>query len=84
MALPALLSLTSCGDARPEFIRPAPERVAQVAPPEIPDGRAICAHDPARRCLDDEQNAELLSGFSTALDTANAKLRWLDVFLFGN
>jgi hypothetical protein len=83
LALPLMLSLSGCGDARPEFIKPARERVAQVAAPEIPAGRVPCAFDPARICLDDEQTGTLLSGYADAFDRANAKLRWLEVFLFG-
>jgi len=84
LVLPLMLSLSGCGgDARPEFIAPAPERVAQVAVPDVPEGNAPCSGDATRRCLDDEQNAMLLSDYADALDRANAKLQWLADFLFG-
>jgi hypothetical protein len=82
LALPLALSLSACGGGeRPEFIKPAKHRVERVPAPEIPEGRVPCAHDPAQRCLDDEQNATLLSGFADALDQANARLLWLAIFL---
>ena len=79
-ALPSALLSTGCGNVSVEPIKPAPERVAEVPAPPVPEGNVACAYDATLRCLDDSQNAELLDGYAAALDAANAKLHWLAIF----
>ena len=79
-ALPSALLSTGCGNVSVEPIKPAPERVAEVPAPQIPEGSIPCAFDATQRCLDDVQTATVIDGYAAALDAANAKLRWLAIF----
>lgn len=72
-----VLSLTACGTERVEFLKPAPERVAAVAYPVIPEATVPCAFDPAALCLTDEQTAGVIADYDGALAEANRRLQWL-------
>lgn len=78
-----LLSLTACGTERVEFLKPAPERVAAVAYPVIPEASTPCAFDPAAMCLADEQTATVIADYDAALAEANRRLQWLRNWLAG-
>jgi hypothetical protein len=74
--------LTSCAtNTRP--LPPDSSRTAPVAYPDIPNGAAPCADNPAARCLSDSQNATLLRDYDAALTAANAKLQWLADYFGG-
>lgn len=75
--------LMSCGDARPAFVKPAPERTAQVEVPAIPDATVACAFDAEKLCLTDDETARVIINYDDALAMANSRLQWLADFFAG-
>lgn len=79
-ALPALLLMTSCGDdAKPLASTPRPtiDRLTPADWPVVPEGSVACAHDPARRCLTDEEDAQLKRGLADTITADEDIICWL-------
>lgn len=74
LALPLLLSLASCGAAKPRLALPPVERAEPVALPVVPVGSAVCADGP---CLSDSEMASLVASYDDALREADRRLSWL-------
>ncbi len=72
--------LTSCGHPASVSTKPPIERVAPPEATEIPEGAVACPNDPTRRCLSDEQNAQLLRSYETGERKRDRMLCWLLVW----
>jgi hypothetical protein len=79
-ALLSMLLLAACATGSVRVVKPEPARLAEVAPPAIPEPTVACAHDPAELCLTDRATAEVIVAYDEALAEANRRLRWLATF----